>query len=75
MLGTHAVVTTLSGKQIKLNIPSGTQPDTTLSCNGEGLPNIRTKRKGNLLVRIKALMPKDYTDEQRKKIMEIKHGL
>jgi len=75
MLGTHAVVTTLSGKQIKLNIPAGTQPDTTLSCNGEGLPNIRTKRKGNLLVRIKALMPKDYTDEQRKKIMEIKHGL
>jgi hypothetical protein len=28
-----------------------------------------------LLVRIKALMPREYTDEQRKKIMEIKHGL
>jgi curved DNA-binding protein len=75
MLGTHAVVTTLSGKQIKLNVPAGTPPDTTLSCNGEGLPNIRTKKKGNLLVRIKALMPREYTDEQRKKIMEIKHGL
>lgn len=75
MLGTHAVVTTLSGRQIKLNVPAGTPPDTTLSCNGEGLPNIRTKKKGNLLVRIKALMPREYTDEQRKKIMEIKHGL
>ena len=75
MLGTHAVVTTLSGRQIKLNVPAGTPPDTTLSCNGEGLPNIRTKKRGNLLVKIKALMPREYTDEQRKKIMEIKHGL
>jgi|TARA_B110000285_G_scaffold78591_1_gene90491 curved DNA-binding protein len=75
MLGSTVDITTLSGRQLRLNIPAGSQPDTTLSCNGEGIPNIKTGKKGNLLVRIKAIVPTNLTPEQRKKIMEVKHGL
>ena len=75
MLGTSLEIETLDKKTLSITIPAGTQPDTVLSCRGEGLPNIRTKRRGNLLIRIKVNIPRTLTPEQIEKVKEIKNGI
>jgi DnaJ-class molecular chaperone len=46
-----------------------------LSCRGEGLPNIRTKQRGNLLIKIKVSIPRNLSQEQLEKVKEIKDGI
>lgn len=75
LLGTYANIVTLDGKHLEIAIPKGTQVDTVLSCKGEGLPNIKTKRRGNLLIKIKTKIPKDLTNAQLNTIRELKNGI
>ena len=74
MLGSKTIIRTLEGKNIEINIPAGTQPDTVLSCKSEGLPNMRTKIRGNLQIRIKAEIPR-YDEQQRQQIKNLKNGI
>lgn len=72
MLGTKLTVNTLDKRSLDITIPPGIQPETILSCNGEGLPNIRSKRKGNMLIKIKVDIPKNLTSDQKEKIKLLK---
>lgn len=74
MCGTKTKIHTLDNRSIEINIPSGTQPDTLLSCKGEGLPNVNSKRRGNLQIRIKAEV-KRYNVGQINKIRNFKDGI
>jgi len=74
MLGAAMNLETLDGRSISINIPPGTQPDTVLSCRGEGLPNIRNKIRGNLLIKIKIAIPKNLSHEQIDTISQIKNN-
>jgi DnaJ-class molecular chaperone len=58
ILGKKINVNTLKGGEITVNIPAGTNPGTTLSIGGYGLPDLRTGRIGNLYLVIKATTPK-----------------
>lgn len=73
--GTDVEIITLDNKTLNITIPSGTQPETVLSCRGEGLPNIRSKVRGNLLIKIKVTVPKNLSVDQLKKIQTLKDGL
>ncbi|MFP6901951.1 MAG: molecular chaperone DnaJ [Opitutales bacterium] len=64
-LGGTIEAPTLSGK-VELKIPSGTQSGTVFRLSGNGMPNLRTGRKGNQMVRISVEVPKRLTKEQRK---------
>lgn len=64
-VGTTINIETIDNKTLNVNIPAGTQPDTVLSCRGEGLPNVRNKMRGNLLLKIKLEVPRNLTDNQR----------
>ena len=75
ILGSSVEIDTLDKKSLSITIPAGTQPETVLSCRGEGVPNIRTKRRGNLLIKLKIVIPKNLTHEQLQKIQEIKNGI
>jgi curved DNA-binding protein len=75
MIGTKTNIKTLDGKNLDINIPAGTQIGTMLSCKGEGLPNINTKKHGNLLVRILGIIPKNLSQDQLNKIKDINNGL
>lgn len=57
ILGVTSKVTTLDGKNLEIFIPAGTQSGTVLSCKGEGLPNMRTKARGNLLIKLEVEVP------------------
>lgn len=71
MLGTTLEIQTLDNKTLSISIPRGTQPETVLSCKGEGLPNMRTRQRGNLLLKIKVVVPKNLSNNLIQKISEI----
>ena len=70
ILGGEAEVETLSGK-IKLNIPSGTQPEQVFRLAGRGMPSLKNKdEKGDLYVRLKVQIPKYLSPKQRELLEE-----
>jgi curved DNA-binding protein len=71
ILGTTLEIQTLDKKTLSISIPKGTQPETVLSCRGEGLPNMRTRQRGNLLLKIKVVIPKNLSNTQIEKITKI----
>ena len=75
LLGANLEIQTLDNKNLNITIPSGTQPETVLSCRGEGLPNMRSRQRGNLLIKIKVAVPKNLTPEQLTKVQELKNGI
>lgn len=63
-------------RHLDIYIPPGTQPETLFSCKGEGLPHMRTRIYGNLILKVKIEIPKNLTAIQIDKINDIKnHGL
>lgn len=74
ILGCELVIETLDNKTLNITIPPGTQPDTVFSCRGEGLPNMRTRHRGNLLIKIKISIPKNISKDQRDKIEQLKNS-
>jgi DnaJ-class molecular chaperone len=75
LLGTSIIIETLDQKTLNINIPAGTQPDTVMSCRGEGLPHMRTRQRGNLLIKIKVVVPKELTISQKQMIEQIRNGI
>jgi curved DNA-binding protein len=75
ILGTTLKLETLDKKVIDIIIPPGTQPETTFSCRNEGMPNVRNKRRGNLLIKISIEIPRNLNQAQRDLIRQIKNGI
>lgn len=76
ILGTSVNIETIDNKTLNINIPAGTQPETVMSCKGEGLPIMQNRHRGNLLLKIKIDIPKNLDPSQRAFIEQIKlHGL
>lgn len=73
MLGSSVEIPTLTDKKLNMKIPAGIQPETILSCSGEGLPHLRSGRRGNLLIKIKIDIPKNLNEQQIKLINDIKN--
>ena len=73
--GTSYVVEKLTGGPIQLKIPPGTNPGTTLSIAGYGLPCNLTQRTGNMYVRIKGITPKIKDKELLKKVEELNDAI
>jgi curved DNA-binding protein len=69
--GTNLKIKTLDNKTLDITVPKGTQPDSVLSCRGEGLPDGRTKQRGNLFVKIKLTIPTDLDQEKIDRIKAI----
>jgi molecular chaperone DnaJ len=68
-LGATVDVPTLKGKH-ELDVPSGIQHGAVLQINGEGLPNLRSSRRGSLLVQILVEVPKKLNKQQEKLLRE-----
>ena len=74
ILGSALDLETISGKHISITIPPGTQPDTVLSCRGEGLPNPRSRIRGPLLIKIKVQVPRNLDQSTVDTIRKIANG-
>lgn len=75
MIGASLDIETLDGKVLTINVPQGTKHGTILSCRGEGLPIMRSRNRGNLLVMIKVDMPKNLSESQLDKIKLLRDTL
>lgn len=72
ILGSSFTITTLNNKTLTVNVPAGTQPETMLSCRGEGVTNMRTKQRGNLLIKIQIDVPRNLGPDSIKLVNELK---
>ena len=71
ILGDTVEITTVHGN-VNLKIPSGTQPNTTLSLENKGVPRLGNPvARGNHEVLVKVKLPTRITDEERKLLEDL----
>ena len=63
-LGGEITVPTLTGS-VKYTVPEGTLPGTTFRMREQGIQRLRSKEKGDLMVKVEIEVPKRLTDEQK----------
>ncbi len=72
LLGGQAAVPTLQGKTINLNIPEQTQNGRTFRLSGQGMPAMRSERRGDLFVTVNAQLPSKLTPRERELFEELR---
>jgi molecular chaperone DnaJ len=70
VLGTHVRVPTLD-EEVEIKIPAGTQPGTIQVLRGRGMPNVHGRGVGDLAVRLRVVVPKKPSDEERRLIEQL----
>jgi DnaJ-class molecular chaperone len=68
-IGDEIPVKTVQG-EVKLRIPSGTQPSTMFRLRGHGVSHVRGTGKGDHYVRVKVTIPKSLTRRQKELLEE-----
>jgi len=68
-LGDKITIPTLNGNK-KLQIPKGTQPGDVLSFRGEGIPSLRTGRRGDQLIQVDIKTPTHLNKKQEALLKE-----
>ncbi|OGH17559.1 MAG: hypothetical protein A3C22_01675 [Candidatus Levybacteria bacterium RIFCSPHIGHO2_02_FULL_37_10] len=68
-LGAEVNIETVDG-DLKLKIPSGTQPGTAIRLRGKGVPHLHGSGRGDHYIRIKITVPKHLTGKQRELLEE-----
>ncbi len=72
VMGGKKEIETVDGK-IALNIPAGTQSGTLLRARGKGMPVYGKQGVfGDMLIEVHVLIPKAFTEEQRKAFVHLK---
>ena len=69
-LGANVQVPLLDGGTHELKIPAGTQHGSLFRVDGEGIPNLRSGRRGDLVVVTKIEIPTKLSGEQEKLLRE-----
>ena len=63
-LGTTVAVPTVDGDPIDVDVPAGTQPGTVFKLSRLGMPRLRRRGRGDLLVEVRVAVPERLTVEQ-----------
>ena len=74
-LGAEIDIPTLGDKTEKFQIPEGTQTGTSFTVKGKGIPDINSKRKGDLIITVTVETPKNLSSEQKKLLSEFSKSL
>jgi len=69
-LGTEVEVPTLEGK-VKMKIPPETQNGTTFRLRGLGFPRTKGGGRGDQLVKVKVVVPRDLTEKEKELLEEL----
>lgn len=68
-LGGEVNIETIDG-DLKLRIPSGTQPGTAIRLRGKGVPHLHGGDRGDHYIRIKITVPRHLTGKQKELLRE-----
>ena len=64
-LGAKIEVPTLSGEKVVLTIPPGTSTGTKLRLRAKGVPDQKTKVRGDQFCAIKIVVPHDLSEDEQ----------
>ena len=70
VLGGEIRVPTLYG-EATLKMPPGTQSETTFRLKGQGMPSLRSRHRGDELVKVTVQVPGNLTDRQKQLVYEL----
>ena len=70
ILGCSVKVPSVYGGEEELKVPAGTQPGAVIRLKGRGMPSLDSRRKGDLLVKIRVKLPEKVNDRQRQLLQE-----
>lgn len=73
-LGAEIETPTVDGK-IQLKVPAGTQSGSVLKVPGKGIPFMRGEGRGDELVTIKVLTPRNLTERQKNLLRQFEEGV
>jgi molecular chaperone DnaJ len=71
MLGANVPITTILGEETEVAVNSGAQPGEVIRLGGSGMPQVNGRRRGDLYVHLKVIVPAKLSSEQRKLIEEV----
>lgn len=71
VLGDKIEVPTITGKAV-LQVPSGTDSETTLRMRDKGLPSVHNSHLGDQLVKVRVEVPKKLNKKQKELIKQLK---
>lgn len=74
-LGDEVPVPTADGKGLRITIPAGSQFGDTIVLKERGVPDLRSGRKGNQIVRLRVTVPRNLTDDQKRLLHEFETSL
>ena len=74
-LGAEIEIPVLGDKTETYNIPEGTQTGTVFTLRGKGIPDVNSKRKGDLLLTVTVETPKNLNSEQKKLLKQLSDSL
>ncbi len=63
-LGAEVTVPLIGGTTMDLDIPAGTQPGSVFRLSKQGMPRLRRRGRGDLLVEVEVAVPTELTKEQ-----------
>ena len=73
-LGAELTVPAPDGTKVKLKVPPGTQDGKVLRIRGKGAPKLSGKGQGDLKVRVKVVVPKQLSEDQRRLFEELREA-
>ncbi len=74
-LGAQVEAPTLEGDSVSLEIPAGTQHGKAFRVRGRGVPHLRGRARGDLIVRAVVHVPTKLTPEQRELLQQLDESL
>lgn len=74
-LGTTLEVATMGGERTKIKIPAGTQHGAQFRMREKGMPRLKGRGFGDLIVKVKLSVPRDLNAQQKKLLEEFAKSL
>ena len=74
-LGAEIDVPVLGGGSEKFKIPEGTQSGSEFTLRGKGIPDINTKRKGDMIITVAVETPRNLSSKQKELLVAFAESL
>ena len=71
LLGASVPITTILGEENEVEVAPGAQPGDVIRLHGAGMPHVNGRRRGDLFIHLKVVVPRKLTTEQRRLIEEV----
>jgi curved DNA-binding protein len=73
MLGTKLKIISVDDRTLEVTIPAGVTSDNTINCAGQGLPRRNGFGRGNMYIKLRIDIPKNFTEEDRQTLKDLRN--